>query len=74
MSQEATIPNHGLKLDTREAANETSIPRTERTTPEMSVSVLAKVKQSLSEHIKDWHSKLLKALEGDHEFHKYLGL
>ena len=81
MSQEATILDHGLKLDTREAADETSIPRTGRIPSETSAlakntvrPLVSDFKRSLSERIKDLYSKLLKALEGDHEFHKYLGM
>lgn len=78
MSQEATILNH---VDTRKAADETSIPRTGRIPSETSAlakntvqPIVSDFKRSLSERIKALHSKMLKALEGDHEFHKYLGM
>lgn len=81
MNQEAAILTQDLKLDTRKTSNETIVPRTGEitlntlglATSTVQLLVLSS-KRSLSDRIKNLLSKLDKALEGDHEFHKYLGM
>jgi hypothetical protein len=60
MNQEAVARDCDLNLDTRKTKDEAiSCGGSER---------------SLSERIRSLLSKLAKMLEGDHEFHKYLGM
>jgi len=62
-------------------ANEATIPQTGKLishSPALTRSgvqpLVRGLKQNLRERIQDLLSKLGKALEGDHEFHKYLGM
>ena len=62
-------------------ANQAFIPSTGKVTSDssalpdgMAQPLVLGVKQTWSERLKGLLAKLDKALEGDHEFHKYLGM
>lgn len=79
MNQEAATLNQDSKLNTRKTSNEITIPLkiTSYTVGLVTSTVQPLVlgsKRSLSDRVKTLISKLGKALEGDHEFHKYLGM
>ena len=71
MNQEAVTLVDDLKT---ERSDDLARLRTGRATPGTSVQVsVPGSKLTLSERIKARLSSMLKALEGDHDFHNYLG-
>lgn len=81
MNQEAATLNQDSMLITRKTSNETTIPRNGKITSNtfgLATSTVQPLvlgsKRSFSHRIKTLLSKLDKALEGDHEFYKYLGM
>jgi hypothetical protein len=77
MQQPADTLVDDLKNETSERTDLTTSRRAETTIPSSSASasstVTSKKKRSFSQRIKNMFSSLTKALEGDHEFHNYLG-
>jgi hypothetical protein len=71
MSQEATILEHHFKLDNRKTAKQadTGMNTLERVNP-----LALSSKRNLTQRIRDLFSKVSKSLEGDQEYHKYLGM
>jgi hypothetical protein len=81
INQGATALNQDSMLNTRKTSNETTFPRTAKITSNtfgLATSTVQPLvsasKRWLSDHIKTLRCKLENALEGDHEFHKYLGM
>lgn len=77
MQQPADTLVEDLKNETSERANLTTLRGAESTMSNSSASpnsaITSQPKRSLSERVKKMFSRLTKALEGDHEFHNYLG-
>jgi hypothetical protein len=77
MQQPADTLVDDLKNETSERTDLTTLRRAETTLPSSSTSansaVTSQKKRSLRQRIKNMFSSLTKALEGDHEFHNYLG-
>jgi hypothetical protein len=80
VNQEAVTLVDDLKQDTAERRVDLTKLRTVRATASTSVSLNSTVltslpisKPTLGERIKTLLMNLMKALEGDHDFHNYLG-
>jgi hypothetical protein len=71
MSQEATTLEHHFKLDNRKTAKQAD---TGMNTLERVNALALSSKRNLTQRIRDLFSKLSKSLEGDQEYHKYLGM
>ena len=81
MNYETATLDHDLTLDRHKTVREAAVACTAKIAPDASAFMestiqpfVASSEQSLSEHIKDLFSKLAKGLEGDQEYHKYLGM
>lgn len=70
MSQDTATLDHELKADTRTTTNEASRYRTGKPAAVSSVPAPV-VDRSFSERLKGFFADMAKALEGDHESHKY---
>lgn len=79
MKQQTDTLVDDLNHDATERLDPTAMRRAERTTPDSSAvankvqHVTSNAKPSLGERIKGLLLNFTKALEGDHDFHNYLG-
>ena len=79
MSREAANLADDLKQEAAESFDPRAMRSTEGTTKvsaslNSTQAVATSSKGKLNERIKGFLAKLSKALEGDHEYHKYLGM
>lgn len=81
MTKEAVVLDQDLKLDSRKTPDATTSPCTGKITSDTSALVKSTVhplipgsKRNLTERIRGLFWKVTNALEGDHEFHNYLGM